>query len=69
MDVVTDKALARLRAAARRYRQIEHARVELHRAIFAALQSDVPVGQVATETGYNREHIRRIRIEGDEGKL
>jgi hypothetical protein len=66
---MADEELARLRSISKRYRQAEKLRPDLHRAIYAALLAGVTVATVAQETGYNREHIRRIRMTGDEGKL
>lgn len=57
--------MSRIRVAAERYRstQAAHAaaRDELHAAIRAALAAGLPIGQVATESGFDREHVRRIR--------
>jgi hypothetical protein len=60
--------MSRVQTAAERYRQaqteIHAAREELHAAIRAALAAGLPIGQVARESGYDREHVRRIR-DGD----
>ncbi len=60
--------MSRVQVAAERYRrsQAENtaAREELHAAIKAALAAGLPIGQVARESGYDREHVRRIRDGG-----
>ena len=66
---MADEELAHLRSLAKRYRQLKRMRPDLHRAIYAALRAGVSTSVIAQETEYNREHIRRIRIAGDEGKL
>jgi hypothetical protein len=57
--------MSRVQAAAERYRrsqaQTAADREELHAAIRAALTAGLPIGQVAREAGYDREHVRRIR--------
>lgn len=57
--------MSRVSAAAAVYRstldQHNQARTELHAAIRAALAAGLPIGQVATESGFDREHVRRIR--------
>lgn len=57
--------MSRVRTAAGRYADAktatEQARQELHSAILAALAAGLPIGKVATESGYDREHVRRIR--------
>lgn len=57
--------MARIRAAARRYQQTRDrhatARDELHAAIKAALAVGLQIGEVAKESGFDREHVRRIR--------
>lgn len=57
--------MSRVQAAAERYRaaqtEVNAARDELHAAIKAALAAGLPIGQVARESGYDREHVRRIR--------
>ncbi|WP_181780928.1 hypothetical protein [Pseudonocardia pini] len=57
--------MSRVRAAAERYQQARSeqasARDALHSAIKAALVAGLPIGQVAHESGYDREHVRRIR--------
>lgn len=57
--------MSRVQRAAERYRkaqtEVGAAREELHAAIKAALAAGLPIGQVARESGYDREHVRRIR--------
>ncbi len=57
--------MSRVRAAAHEYESTatEHsqARDKLHAAIRAALTAGLPIGQVARESGFDREHVRRIR--------
>ena len=57
--------MSRVQVAAERFRtaetEITAARDELHAAIKAALAAGLPIGQVARESGYDREHVRRIR--------
>lgn len=59
--------MSRVQEAAERYRtaqtETSAARDELHSAIRAALAAGLPIGQVARESGYDREHVRRIRDE------
>lgn len=59
--------MTRVQRAAERYQatQAGHvaAREELHAAIRAALAAGLPIGQVARESGFDREHVRRIRDE------
>lgn len=61
--------MSRVQVAAERYRRTQTennaARDELHAAIKAALAAGLPIGQVAREAGYDREHVRRIR-DGDQ---
>lgn len=60
--------MSRVSTAAERYRSTkaehENAREELHAAIRGALTAGLPIGQVARESGFDREHVRRIR-DGD----
>lgn len=63
---VDDETLQSLRAAKRRY---DEARPAWHRAIYAALLAGMRVTDVAAESGYNREHVRRIRDAGDAGEI
>lgn len=65
MDV-DNEALQDLRAAKRRY---DEALPAWHRAIYAALLAGVRMTDVAAESGYNREHVRRIRVAGDAGEI
>lgn len=57
--------MSRIRAAAHDYESTaerhSQAREVLHRAIRAALAAGLPIGQVARESGFDREHVRRIR--------
>lgn len=57
--------MSRIRAAAELRRKTladyEAARDALHNAIRRALAAGLPIGQVANESGYDREHVRRIR--------
>lgn len=57
--------MSRVRAAAQRFNEAktatEQARQALHAAILAALAAGLPIGKVAAESGYDREHVRRIR--------
>lgn len=63
---VDDETLQSLRAAKRRY---DEARPAWHRAIYAALVAGMRMTDVAAESGYNREHVRRIRDAGDAGEI
>lgn len=62
-----------LRAARRKWsaaqRQHDAALAAWHRAIYDAHKNGAGVMELAEETGYKREHIRRIRVAGDEGRL
>lgn len=57
--------MSRVRAAAETYRTTktdhELAREALYTAIRGALAAGLPIGQVADESGFDREHVRRIR--------
>jgi len=57
--------MSNVRAAAERYRSTktahDDARDVLYAAIRAALAAGLPIGQVALESGFDREHVRRIR--------
>jgi hypothetical protein len=57
--------MSRVQTAAERFKaaqtEVGAAREELHAAIKAALAAGIPIGQVARESGYDREHVRRIR--------
>lgn len=57
--------MGRVRAAAAHYRETEtqHARSRgsLYAAIRAALAAGEKIGEVAAESGFDREHVRRIR--------
>ena len=57
--------MSRVRLAAEKYRatQAAHsaARDALYSAIRAALAAGLPIGKVAQESGFDREHVRRIR--------
>lgn len=55
-----------LRLARQHY---DNARPTWHRAIYDALRAGAGVADVARVSGYNREHIRRIRHAGDAGEL
>lgn len=60
-----DDEMAQVRTAAERYQksrvQHDRDRDSLHNAIRAALAAGLPIGQVARESGFDREHVRRIR--------
>lgn len=60
-----DDEMAQVRTAAGRYQRTQgemtRAREALHSAIRAALAAGLPIGQVAKESGFDREHVRRIR--------
>lgn len=64
--LVNGDPAAQLRAAKTRY---ERALPRYHRAVYEALRAGLGVMEASRITGYHREHIRRIRIQGDEGKL
>jgi hypothetical protein len=68
MDMEVSEEMSRVRVAAERYRstQAAHAaaRTELHAAIRSALAAGEPIGKVADESGFDREHVRRIREGG-----
>lgn len=57
--------MSRVRTAADEYESTAtrhaQARDELHAAIRAALAAGLPIGQVARESRFDREHVRRIR--------
>lgn len=57
--------MTRIQVAAEAYRVTREAHIaardELHAAIRAGLAAGLPIGQVATESGFDREHVRRIR--------
>ena len=63
-----DDSMAQVRTAADRYQksraQHDRDRDALYAAIRAALAAGLPIGQVARESGFDREHVRRIRDNG-----
>lgn len=60
-----DPFMAAVRAAAERYcatsAALNEARRSLHVAIRQELAAGLPIGQVARESRFDREHVRRIR--------